>query len=167
MAQVEQLATAKERNRVAREIHDTLDHALMVINVQLEAAQHLLATNPPATGGAPATGAPLVYGGTARALDALQKAHTTAQQGLADVRRSVAALRAPPEQQRPLAEALSERELEVLRLVDGGASNKEIAAQLFLAEGTVKNHVTNILGKLGTGSRMQAVNRGRELGIIP
>jgi DNA-binding NarL/FixJ family response regulator len=65
-----------------------------------------------------------------------------------------------------LAEPLSERELEILKLVAGGASNKEIAAQLFLAEGTVKNHVTNILGKLGVSGRLPAVNRARELGLL-
>src|SRR5262244_1194500 len=48
-----------------------------------------------------------------------------------------------------LSEPLSERELEILRLIARGASNREVAATLFLAEGTVKNHVTNILGKLG------------------
>lgn len=72
------------------------------------------------------------------------------------------ALAAPP----GLPEPLSEREVEILRLVAGGASNKEIAAQLFLAEGTVKNHVTNILGKLGVTGRLQAANRARELGLL-
>jgi DNA-binding NarL/FixJ family response regulator len=65
-----------------------------------------------------------------------------------------------------LAEPLTDRELEILRLVAAGASNKEIAAHLFLAEGTVKNHLTNILGKLAAPGRMQAVNRARELGLI-
>jgi len=65
-----------------------------------------------------------------------------------------------------LPEPLTERELEILRLVAGGASNKEIAGQLFLAEGTVKNHVTSLLGKLGVNGRMQAANRARELGLL-
>lgn len=65
-----------------------------------------------------------------------------------------------------LIESLSERELEILRLIAGGESNKEIAQHLVIAEGTVKNHITNILGKLGVTGRMQAVNRARELGII-
>jgi DNA-binding NarL/FixJ family response regulator len=72
---------------------------------------------------------------------------------------------APPPAEGP-AEPLTERELEILRLLAGGASNKEIAAQLFLAEGTVKNHVTNILGKLGVPGRLQAANRARELGLL-
>ena len=66
----------------------------------------------------------------------------------------------------PLAEPLSERELEILRLLAGGDSNKEIAAALFIAEGTVNNHVTNILGKLDARDRTQAALRGRELGLI-
>ncbi len=65
-----------------------------------------------------------------------------------------------------LPEPLSEREVEILKLVASGASNKEIAAQLFLAEGTVKNHVTNILGKLGVTGRLHAANRARELGLL-
>jgi DNA-binding NarL/FixJ family response regulator len=70
----------------------------------------------------------------------------------------------PPPQ--PLVEPLSERELEVLALISQGASNKEIAAQLFITEGTVKNHVTNILGKLGVSDRTQAALRGRDLGLV-
>lgn len=65
-----------------------------------------------------------------------------------------------------LTEPLSERELEILRQVAAGDSNKEIAAQLFITEGTVKNHVTNILGKLGVRDRTQAALRARELGLI-
>jgi DNA-binding NarL/FixJ family response regulator len=66
----------------------------------------------------------------------------------------------------PLIEPLSERELEILSLVASGASNKEIAAALFIAEGTVKNHLTNILGKLGVRDRTQAALKAKELGII-
>jgi DNA-binding NarL/FixJ family response regulator len=64
-----------------------------------------------------------------------------------------------------LEEILSGRELEVLRWVARGASNKEIASQLRIAEGTVKNHVTNILEKLGVGDRTNAALRARELGL--
>ncbi len=71
-----------------------------------------------------------------------------------------------PARPSPLAEPLSEREMEVLRLLTDGASNKDIAARLVLAEGTVKNHVTNILGKLGVAGRLQAVNKARELGLL-
>lgn len=65
-----------------------------------------------------------------------------------------------------LVEPLSDRELEILRLVATGASNKEIAATLVIAEGTVKNHVTNILGKLGVRDRTQAALKVKELGLL-
>ena len=65
-----------------------------------------------------------------------------------------------------LVEPLSDRELEILRLVATGASNKEIAATLVIAEGTVKNHVTNILGKLGVRDRTQAALKVKELGLV-
>jgi DNA-binding NarL/FixJ family response regulator len=73
---------------------------------------------------------------------------------------------AAPNQNQTLPEPLSERELEVLACLSQGASNKEIAAQLFIAEGTVKNHITNILGKLGVTDRTQAALRGRDLGLV-
>lgn len=65
-----------------------------------------------------------------------------------------------------LTEPLSERELDVLRELCAGASNREIAATLFLAEGTVKNHITNVLGKLGARDRTQAALRAKALGLI-
>ncbi len=65
-----------------------------------------------------------------------------------------------------LVEPLSERECEVLRQLAGGKSNKEIATALGLAEGTVKNHMTNILGKLGVLDRTQAALMAREMGLL-
>jgi DNA-binding NarL/FixJ family response regulator len=65
-----------------------------------------------------------------------------------------------------LPEPLSERELEVLRLLAQGANNRQIAAQLFLAEGTVKNYISSILDKLGVEDRTQAALRARELKIL-
>lgn len=65
-----------------------------------------------------------------------------------------------------LIEPLSEREHEILRAITGGASNREIAEQLFLAEGTVKNHVSNILGKLGVRDRTQAALKAKEMGLF-
>ncbi len=62
--------------------------------------------------------------------------------------------------------ALSERELAVLHLVAQGASNKEIATTLFIAEGTVKNHLTSILAKLEVHDRTQAALKARELGLL-
>ncbi len=61
---------------------------------------------------------------------------------------------------------LSDREIEVLQLIAAGSSNKEIAEQLFIAEGTAKNHVSNILSKLEARDRAQAVARAKELGLV-
>jgi len=61
---------------------------------------------------------------------------------------------------------LSDRELDVLRIVATGASNRDIAESLVIAEGTVKNHLTNIFSKLEVQDRMQAVIKARELGIL-
>lgn len=66
----------------------------------------------------------------------------------------------------PLADPLSEREIEILRLIASGLSNREIAGQLVIAEGTVKNHITSILGKLGVSDRTQAALKARELGMV-
>ncbi|WP_447007734.1 response regulator [Saccharothrix isguenensis] len=66
---------------------------------------------------------------------------------------------------RPLAVPLSERELDVVRLLAEGRSNREIAGSLFLAEGTVKNLVTGVLAKLRVRDRTQAALRARELGL--
>ncbi|HEX4715590.1 MAG TPA: response regulator transcription factor [Ktedonobacteraceae bacterium] len=63
-------------------------------------------------------------------------------------------------------EELSSREVEVLKLLAAGASNREIAERLTLAEGTVKNHVSNILSKLHAENRTQAANLARERKLI-
>jgi signal transduction histidine kinase len=86
--QAEQLATTKERNRLAREIHDGLGHYLTAINMQIKAAQAVREQDP------------------AQASDALNKAQRLAQDALADVRRSVSALRTSPTEERPLTETI-------------------------------------------------------------
>jgi len=87
--QAEELATTQERNRLAREIHDNLGHYLTVANVQIKAAQAVMARDP------------------ARAQLALDRAGQLTQDGLAAVRQSVAALRESPLGARPLAEAIA------------------------------------------------------------
>ena len=86
--QAEELAMTQERNRLAREIHDTLGHYLTIVNVQIEAARVVMESDPE------------------RALDAMDKAQELTQKGLARVRESVAALRESPVSNRPLGEAL-------------------------------------------------------------
>jgi len=66
----------------------------------------------------------------------------------------------------PLIEPLSERELEVLRLLEQGLSNQAMADELIVALSTVKKHLINIYGKLGVNSRMQALIRARALGLL-
>jgi signal transduction histidine kinase len=88
-AQVEELAITKERNRLAREIHDSLGHYLTIINVQIEAARAIMDND------------------RQRALDGLSKAQMLAQKALAEVRRSVTALRASPIEDLPLSEAVA------------------------------------------------------------
>jgi DNA-binding NarL/FixJ family response regulator len=68
--------------------------------------------------------------------------------------------------QKTLVEPLSTRELEILGVLASGASNREIANQLFITEGTVKNHVSNILGKLGVRDRTQAALKAKEMRLI-
>ncbi|WP_420630620.1 sensor histidine kinase [Candidatus Leptofilum sp.] len=89
-AQVEDLATMRERNRVAREIHDNLGHYLTVVNVQIEAAKTIMTQNPE------------------KAQDALDKAQNLTQEGLTAVRHSVNALRESPLENQSLAEALEQ-----------------------------------------------------------
>lgn len=87
--QVEELATTKERNRLAREIHDNLGHYLTVVNVQIRAAQALLKQD------------------ADKAADALNKAQQYTQEGLAAVRQSVSSLRESPLGDRPLSETIT------------------------------------------------------------
>ena len=94
-AQAEELATMRERNRVAREIHDNLGHYLTVVNVQIEAAKTIMTTQPE------------------KAHDALNKAQNLTQEGLAAVRQSVSTLRESPLSNQTLAEALAQLAEEV------------------------------------------------------
>ena len=66
-----------------------------------------------------------------------------------------------------MTEPLTDREVEVLRLLAAGKSNQRIAHELVVALDTVKKHVTHVLGKLGAANRTEAVARARQLGLIP
>lgn len=72
-----------------------------------------------------------------------------------------------PAPQITLIEPISPRELDVLAQIASGASNQEIAASLHIALGTVKNHIKNIYAKLNVHSRTQALNKAKNLGLIP
>lgn len=84
--------------------------------------------------------------------------------------RVVAASPLPRKEGNPQASAalgISERELEVLKELAGGRSNKEIAAQLKVSPNTVKTHVARLFDKLGARRRTEAILKARELGIVP
>ncbi len=66
----------------------------------------------------------------------------------------------------PTLNDLTSREIEVLRLIATGATNREIAERLVISEGTVKNHISNILSRLGLRDRTQAALYARELGVL-
>jgi two-component system, NarL family, response regulator LiaR len=68
-------------------------------------------------------------------------------------------------QQRSLG--ITDRELEILTLIARGFSNREIATQLFVSENTVKTHCSRTFDKLGAARRTQAVQRGKEVGLLP
>ena len=99
---------------------------------------------------------PVPLGCLAQLLRALgeQPAATATQQGTAA---AVAGLVDP----------LTPRELEILALVAAGTSNPRIAEDLVVTLDTVKKHVSHVLGKLGAANRTEAVNRARQLGLIP
>ena len=66
-----------------------------------------------------------------------------------------------------LPEPLTARQLEILRLLAEGRSNRDIAADLYIAEGTVKAHMHQIFGKLAARNRTEAVTAARELHLLP
>ena len=77
---------------------------------------------------------------------------------------------APPFDGNPKAQAalsISARELEVLKEIASGHSNKEIAARLNLSPNTIKTHLARLFEKLGAKRRTDAINKARELGIVP
>jgi DNA-binding CsgD family transcriptional regulator len=72
-----------------------------------------------------------------------------------------------PDTERQQTLGITARELEILNLIARGLSNREIATRLFVSENTVKTHCARTFGKLGAVRRTQAVQRGKELGLLP
>ncbi|WP_117168119.1 response regulator transcription factor [Paraliobacillus sediminis] len=72
----------------------------------------------------------------------------------------------PQKVESPLIESLTKRELEIMQLMSNGLTNKEIASTYQLAEGTVKNHIVNIFGKLQVKNRVQATTMAKSFNLI-
>jgi NarL family two-component system response regulator LiaR len=72
-----------------------------------------------------------------------------------------------PDTARQQSHGITARELEILTLIARGLSNREIATQLFVSENTVKTHCSRAFDKLGAARRTQAVQRSKELGLLP
>lgn len=98
----------------------------------------------------------------AELAQAVRLAHAGVAQFDAGVARHLAAATPPG----TAHEALTAREVDVLRLVAGGSTNREIARRLHLSEGTVKNHLSRILGRLGLRDRTQAAIYARDRGLL-
>lgn len=98
------------------------------------------------------------------ALVAAERGETVLQPSVAA--KVVARVARLPQDAPPTEHPLSDREIDVVRLLAEGRSNREIAGALFLAEGTVKNLVTNVLSKLEVRDRTQAALRARDLGVL-
>ncbi|GAA1826829.1 response regulator transcription factor [Agromyces salentinus] len=97
------------------------------------------------------------------AITAASRGETVLQPSVAA--KVVARVARMPQQPAP-AHPLTDREVDVVRLLAEGRSNREIAGALFLAEGTVKNLVTSVLSKLDVRDRTQAALRARDLGLL-
>ena len=117
--QVEELAITKERNRLAREIHDGLGHYLTIVYMQIQAARAVLSTDPQ------------------HALETLDSAQNLTQEALLDVRRSVATLRSAPEDSLPLPERISA----MLKSCDSLGIQSELK---IIGGGRLLNHQTEL-----------------------
>ena len=89
-------------------------------------------------------------------VEAIHRVHRGEPSLEPDIARKVLQELSHPGKEKPTSDPLTERELEVLRLISQGLSNKEIASKIFIVEWTVRTHVSNILSKLHLASRTQA-----------
>ena len=159
-----QLATLRERARLARELHDALAGSFVGIIVELDLAERMIRTD------------------AAAAHRQIDRARQMAHEGLEEARQLIPGVRPPAleptsrgeprtgvmreEGEQRLTERLTSREREVLGPLARGLRNKEIARELEISEATVRFHVAHIFEKLGVGSRTEALRKALELGII-
>jgi NarL family two-component system response regulator LiaR len=98
-------------------------------------------------------------------VEAIHRVHRGEPSLEPDIARKVLQEISHPSKEQPSSDPLTERELEVLRLISQGLSNKEIASKIFIAEWTVRTHVSNILGKMHLASRTQAALHALRSGL--
>lgn len=147
---VEDLAVAEERNRLAREIHDSIGHALTVVNVQVEAARTVLESNP------------------AKAREALAAAQAYTRQGLQEVRTAVSSLRASPLEGKSLLEWLEElleraRQAGLTATLEVRGEARSLSANLELTlRRAAQEAVTNTLRHAAAGKLEMALDLSAE-----
>jgi ATP/maltotriose-dependent transcriptional regulator MalT len=129
--------TYQERNKIARELYDSFAKDLAEVSYRLDETIGLNATN------------------------------AVTRQSLRAIRASVTQLIEKSQHLREEKFELTRRERDVLAILATGASIKEIAETLFLSQPTIKTHVSNIYRKLGSANKIEAVNRARELELLP
>lgn len=100
------------------------------------------------------------------AIESVAAGQTMIQPGITEALLKGLSQQPPPDTKDLIAEPLTRRETEVIRLMAGGYSNREISQSLSKSEGTIKNHVSSILAKLGVRDRTRAVLKALELGIL-
>lgn len=188
-ARVEHLATVSERERIARELHDLLGHSLTSMIMHAQLCQNLVEVDPARareaaakaerTARAALTEVLIVTtfarsGYLRRAMDAGVTGYVLKDAPigeLADALRKVHAGGTVVSAELALAawdhsDQLTDRERELLRQVADGATNRDIARRLHLAEGTVRNYLSAAMAKLGARNRTEAAKAARERGWI-
>ena len=100
------------------------------------------------------------------AIESVARGETMIQPGITEALLTGLSRQSTQFESSGMPEPLTVKEREVVRLMAGGYSNREIAAALDKSEGTIKNHVSNVLGKLGVRDRTRAVLKAIELGLV-
>ena len=126
----------QERNRISRELYNNFASDLADISFRIDEAIGLNSTNAPT------------------------------RDSLRSIRESISTIVDKSRHHRETSFELTNREKEVLTILATGSATKEICAQLFLSQATVKTHLAAIYRKLGASNRVEALNRAKQLGIL-
>lgn len=152
--QAEQLLVMEERNRLARELHDSVTQALYSVTLFAEAGHRLLQRGHVEQAGT--LGYLLKEASPEELVQAIRRANQGQSSLHPDVALKIVQELHRPAPSTPAPEPLTEREVDVLKLVAKGMSNVAIAADLTVSERTVRTHISNILAKLHLANRTQA-----------